>query len=173
MTNASLKRTAVKSAPVFHGPEVWARVKAGYMARLSCAECERRFGPLANTIRARARREDWKTEREPHLITGLEPPAEAAHLRPANPPDAVQIAQAALNSAVRALEAGRPSEAVALIKAGETVGQFADVVQRLAERRAPASPGGPIRWRPPNPHVDPLEFAGAGEEASRNQGVDP
>lgn len=97
------------------------------------AQLGRQFDVPAATIRTRRRREGWTR------ITQLERPSAPAPVTV----DALTIAESALARALDCLLLGRAAEAMAMIKAGDAVGAFADFVGRLRAEATAAPAAGP------------------------------
>lgn len=155
--------------PRFHGPEVWAQVKAEYLRGVTAPELEERFGVRPDALRRRAHLERWtrstvwaadaaETARREaaraHAPTPASPSADVVEPGRAETaggpggqhlvyPTAARIAELALAQATEALRKGDATLAAALIKAGNAVGEFAEFVGELRERTR----GGPVeRW---------------------------
>lgn len=119
-------------SPRRHPPEVWADVREAYLSGATAAECELRFGVRQGALRARARRQHW-TKAEAWAAREAVLAATPAAL-PAPRRESLALAEMALARASEALRAGRATEATALIKAGDAVGDFAEFVALNRER---------------------------------------
>lgn len=109
--------------------EVWAAIRAEWEAGVNPATLSRRYGVGISSICHRRDRQRWSRA---GAIARLTAPAPVEI-------DALAIAESALARSVEALAQGRATDAMALIKAGDAVGSFAEFVAKLranAARRA-------------------------------------
>ncbi len=119
--------------PSFHAPEIWRLTREAYLAGATAPECEERFGVRENALRRRAVQEGWT--RRAHYggamarTPTLPSPAPAAAISEPDAYNPLDICDATLREAMKALARGDAREASALIKAGDAIGEFADFVR--------------------------------------------
>lgn len=109
--------------------EVWRAIRAEWEAGANPATLSRRYGVCISSVCNRRDKEGWSRA---GAIARLTAPAPVEI-------DALAIAESALARSVEALGQGRATDAMALIKAGDAVGSFAEFVAKLradAARRA-------------------------------------
>lgn len=122
-----------------HAPAVWALVREAYCHGASWRECEAEFGVTEAALRARAARHGWTKratwgEAEAALDGNPGTPASA------DPADPLRIAERTLRRADLALSLGRSAEAQSIVKAGTSVGEFAELVKLLRAREGGSPP---------------------------------
>ncbi len=118
-------------------PAVWLAIRAGWECGLSERELAERYDVTAAAIKWRARNHGWTR------IVAPTAPTRAGDPWPHHPPaPPVRIAEAGLARALEALIAGRPADAIAMVKAADAIGEFADFVRRKREEEARAGESG-------------------------------
>lgn len=111
----------------YRPPEIWALIREGWESGETASEMARRYDVGTSTVLNRSKREGW-------VLKIPTRPAEPVVVRPLR--GSLEIAEVALAVASEALQRGRAAEAVALIKAGDSVGAFAHFVADLRARAA-------------------------------------
>ena len=129
--------------------EVWTAIRAEWEAGVNPATLCRRYTIGVSSICNRRDKGGWTRA---SAIARLTAPAPVAI-------DPLSIAESALARSVEALGQGRAADAMALIKAGDAIGNFAEFV---AKRRADAA----RRATQPCPTEDPAGRDGAAEPAA-------
>ncbi len=129
-------RNYAKRMPRTHSPAVWEQARVDYLNGVSAPEIEVRHGIKPATLHKRAQKEGWTRKavwREGRSPVGSEPcvSSEQAILDPYDP---VDICDAALREAMKALDRGDAHAAAAMIKAADAIGEFADFTRRKKQQ---------------------------------------